>query len=138
MPKKKKAAILAIFLLVSVTIGVALVRAVTATKGIKTQMDLTWWFFWTIVELNLGIMIACVAAYRTLFGHDSSPTSPSKRHANTPIAQTMNNQEAYGVRAQIPAGGDSLEALELTQIDPWYGDRSHEQARQFPDVGITN
>ncbi|KAF2798004.1 hypothetical protein K505DRAFT_191595, partial [Melanomma pulvis-pyrius CBS 109.77] len=61
-----------IFSLVVITIVFAIVRAAITTIGATNQMDPIWMYLWTNVELNVAIIIACVAPYRSLFQHSQT------------------------------------------------------------------
>lgn len=52
--KQQKIALSAIFSLVVLTIIFAIVRATITTIGVKKQMDPTWVYMWTSIELNIG------------------------------------------------------------------------------------
>lgn len=54
LTRSQRIALSAVFSLVMITIIFAIVRAAITTLGVRRQMDPTWFYLWTIVELNVG------------------------------------------------------------------------------------
>ncbi|RAH63771.1 uncharacterized protein BO66DRAFT_444629 [Aspergillus aculeatinus CBS 121060] len=90
----KKLILLGIFAASMVIVAVAIIRVVT-NHALDHNMDMTWLWMWSFIEMGTAIMISCVASFRQLF-------------------VTSQNQHLYGHSAYHP-GNPLLTALRLRQ-----------------------
>ncbi|RAL17658.1 uncharacterized protein BO97DRAFT_430613 [Aspergillus homomorphus CBS 101889] len=107
----KKLILLGIFATTIIIVAVAIIRVVT-NHALDHNMDMTWLWMWSFIEMGTAIMISCVASFRQLF-------------------VTSQNQHLYGQSAYHSPGNPLLMALRSRQTSahaggdkPWrdYGD----------------
>jgi len=66
IPLKKKLALFAIFSAIIVVVVVSIIR-VTIVNSVDTNVDISWLYLWSNIEMGTSIIIACVASFRQLF-----------------------------------------------------------------------
>ncbi|KAJ8113882.1 hypothetical protein OPT61_g4094 [Boeremia exigua] len=111
----------AVFSLVIVTIIFAVVRATVTTIGVKRQIDPLWMYLWTSIELNIAIIIACVAPYRSLFIRNRTPVQEPYRHSN--IKERARKFWSSHCSSSRSSGRQEREenwsTMELPYLAPW-------------------
>ena len=121
---RQKVALSIVFSLVIITMVIAIVRAALTTSRVSKQIDPTWMYMWSIIELNVGntydfldhyklltyrtaIVIACVAPYRTFFLRSRVFTPESQVPHVVQLEGAAKDQAIEG----LPAGD--------SRIAPW-------------------
>ncbi|KAL5355197.1 hypothetical protein BJX96DRAFT_170441 [Aspergillus floccosus] len=66
LPLRKKLVLGAVFSVIMITIAVSTIR-VAVNRSSDTNVDVTWLYFWSFVELSIAIVVSCMAAFRQLF-----------------------------------------------------------------------
>ncbi|KAI1429876.1 hypothetical protein F5Y12DRAFT_725958 [Xylaria sp. FL1777] len=76
---KKKIAIMGIFSLSLITIGIAIARVadIKATQQSTGIPDSTYLWFWSALQASLCIVVACSSAFRQLFTDSAEPKKPA-------------------------------------------------------------
>ncbi|KAH7345874.1 hypothetical protein BKA66DRAFT_22866 [Pyrenochaeta sp. MPI-SDFR-AT-0127] len=133
--KRQKIALSGIFSLVVVTISFAIIRATVTTVGVKQQIDPVWMYMWTSIELNIAIVVACVAPYRALFIRDRSPPPRSfqpRLSLKEKVSNLFASTEIFS-RRRGERGGHTWATSELPYLAPWPDSKEH-----APDTTLCN
>ncbi|KAF1972671.1 hypothetical protein BU23DRAFT_155798 [Bimuria novae-zelandiae CBS 107.79] len=122
---RQKVALSIIFSLVIVTMIFAIVRVALTTTGVSRQIDPTWMYMWSSVELNIAIVIACIAPYRSFF---------LRAHAAPPDVHTAQRVPIKGGTSDAFAGSNTRIApwTEEAGNTKWYGATDME----MPTIGV--
>ncbi|PYH44303.1 uncharacterized protein BP01DRAFT_401389 [Aspergillus saccharolyticus JOP 1030-1] len=102
----KKIILLGIFAATIIVVAVAIIRVVT-NHALNHNMDMTWLWMWSFIEMGTAIMISCVASFRQLFVNSQ-------------------NQHLYGQAVYHSPASTLLTALRLRQTESQEDNRSDE------------
>ncbi|PYH44038.1 uncharacterized protein BP01DRAFT_275612, partial [Aspergillus saccharolyticus JOP 1030-1] len=66
LPQRQKLVLLCFFLITVVIMAIALVRVILGVDYSQT-MDISWFYFWSSMEMGAAVMVACAASFRQLY-----------------------------------------------------------------------
>ena len=82
LPKAKKLSVAAVFAVGYIICGMGVARVVYTHKVFFETYDVTWWSailgFWALLELTMGIVVACAPALKVFFTKIAAGTIPSR------------------------------------------------------------
>ncbi|KAJ4988665.1 hypothetical protein SVAN01_05798 [Stagonosporopsis vannaccii] len=117
----QKIGLSAVFSLVIITMIFAIIRATITTVGVKRQIDPIWLYMWSSIELNVAIIVACIAPYRSLFIRSREHEPEPRRHhdikARARKLWSSYCSNSWSLRRQ--QGDENWSAMELPYLAPW-------------------
>ncbi|PSN71564.1 hypothetical protein BS50DRAFT_570891 [Corynespora cassiicola Philippines] len=129
---RQRIALSLVFSLVVVTMIFAIVRATITTINVNAQMDPIWMYMWTNIELNVAIVVACVAPYRTLFIRERTPSFQPTHQRRSFKEAVAKVKQAFSSSGRGTEGDDTWSTAELPHLEPWAENEEEEQGGPIP------
>jgi len=70
---RQKLALLGLFSLTMLTMATSIIRVAVVGGNSHQQVDITWLYFWTNIEMFVSIIVACLGSFRQLFVKTVNP-----------------------------------------------------------------
>ncbi|KAF2705459.1 hypothetical protein K504DRAFT_414361 [Pleomassaria siparia CBS 279.74] len=134
---QQRIALSGIFSLVLITIIFAIVRAAITTVGVTNQMDPIWMYLWTNIELNVAIIVACVAPYHSLFLRNQTqhpyhrPSPPRDPSFSCRFRQAISKIFSLQPGKTVSYRGENpWSAADLPYLAPWVSNGDEEREHE--------
>ncbi|KAK4185626.1 hypothetical protein QBC35DRAFT_454074 [Podospora australis] len=123
---RKRFMLSALFLMSLLTLAVIVIRG-TAFRdtytSTTTHMNLTWIWFWTMLEFNVAFIVSCLISFRTLFTH-------RRKQHNSRVSGVTGSLNAHGLDQELPYKG-----FGGTGQMKWLGESVRDTCRDWEGAG---
>ncbi|KAJ8071714.1 hypothetical protein OCU04_002030 [Sclerotinia nivalis] len=92
VPTRKKIILLGLFSLTVIVIIISIIR-VAVVSSTDTNVDTSWLYFWSNIEVTTSIIIACLTSFRQLFVHSQTRTNQEPNPSHYVIAPASTSRK---------------------------------------------